>query len=151
MDLEVRSNFPWPSCGLSNFAKYPFTMDGEFFAGMEGFLQGCKVRNIEHQRKIFMLTGIEAMTAGRSFASKKDKGTLFFKGVPFSRYSERWQTLMRTAYFQCAIQNREFRIALRASKGKTLKHTMAKDYTKDETIITVDEFLGFLNEMRDLL
>lgn len=55
------------------------------------------------------------------------------------------------AYFEAAIQNRGFRDALQASKGKVLKHSMASGLTKDDTILTEAEFIDVLNLLRDSL
>jgi hypothetical protein len=103
-------------------------MDGIQFGGLEGFLQGCKVKNVEQQRRIFRLSGLAAQQAGRSYARAQDHGTLFWLGVPFSRYSEAWKELYTNAYFEAAIQNKGFRDALQASKGKILKHSMASHH-----------------------
>lgn len=84
-ELEIRSNFKWPSCALSNFAQWPFVMDGIQFGGLEGFLQGCKVKNVEQQRRIFGLSGLAAQQAGRSYARAQDRGTLFWLGVQIGR------------------------------------------------------------------
>lgn len=82
-ELEIRSNFPWPSCALSNFAKWPFVMDGIQFGGLEGFLQGCKVRNHEQQKRIFGMSGLAAQQSGRAYARVADRGTLFWLEFPF--------------------------------------------------------------------
>ena len=149
--IEIRSNFPWPSCALSNFAQWLFVMDGIQFGGLEGFLQGCKVKNVEQQKRIFRLSGLAAQQAGRSYARAQDRGTLFWLGVPFSRYSEAWKELYTNAYFEAAIQNKGFRVALQASKGKILKHSMGRHLTKDDTILTEAEFIDVLNLLRDSL
>ncbi|ULA51896.1 hypothetical protein RPN226_gp128 [Escherichia phage vB_EcoM-RPN226] len=52
---------------------------------------------------------------------------------------------------EVAIQNRGFRDALQASKGKVLKHSMASCLTKDDTILTEAEFIDVLNLLRDSL
>ena len=71
-ELEIRSNFPWPSCALSNFAKWPFVMEGIQFGGLEGFLQGCKVRNHEQQKRIFGMSGLAAQQSGRAYAKSRN-------------------------------------------------------------------------------
>lgn len=149
--LEIRSNYPWPSCALSNFAKWPFEMDGNKFGGLEGFLQGCKVKNREHQQRIFRLSGLAAHDAGRGFASKSTEGTLFYNGCPFSRHSLYWKNLYTCAYITCALQNAGFRDALRESKGRELRHSMASGYTEEETILTEQEFISVLNHVRNLI
>ncbi|QVW28355.1 hypothetical protein [Escherichia phage C6] len=150
-ELEIRSNFPWPSCALSNFAKWPFVMDGIQFGGLEGFLQGCKVKNVEQQRRIFGMSGLDAQKAGRAYARAQDRGTLFWLGTPFSRYSEAWKELYESAYFEAALQNKGFRDALQSTKGKVLKHSMASHLTECDTILTEKEFIDILNKLRDLL
>ena len=82
---------------------------------------------------------------------QRDLGTLFWLGVPFSRYSPAWKELYTNAYFEAAIQNKGFRDALLASKGKVLKHSMASGLTKDDTILTEAEFIDVLNLLRDSL
>lgn len=149
--LEIRSNFPWPSCALSNFAKHPFIMDGYEFGGMEGFLQGCKVQNHEHQKRIFKLAGLSAMEAGRAFSSRTTKGTLFYNGHPFSRFSPYWKKLYSAAYKQCALQNEGFRRALIATGSKELRHTLPASYNEEKTILTEREFIEILTHIRSLL
>ncbi|CAD7712029.1 Hypothetical protein NR1_066 [Escherichia phage vB_Eco_NR1] len=78
-------------------------------------------------------------------------GPFFWLGVPFSRYSPAWKELYTNAYFEAAIQNKGFRDALQASKGKVLKHSMASGLTKDDTILTEAEFIDVLNLLRDSL
>lgn len=150
-ELEIRSNFPWPSCALSNFAKWPFVMDGIQFGGLEGFLQGCKVRNHEQQKRIFGMSGLAAQQSGRAYARAADRGTLFWLGIPFSRYSASWKELYTNAYFEAALQNKGFRDALQATKGKVLKHSMANHLTVHDTILTEQEFIDILNQLRDAL
>lgn len=149
-DFEIRSNFPWPSSALSNFAKWPFVMDGIQFGGMEGFLQGCKVKNNEHQLRIFRMSGLAAMQAGRAYGGKSNK-TLYYQGQPFCRFSRAWQELYQSAYFTCAIQNRGFRDALQSTGTKRLRHSMADEYSKEETILTSAEFCDTLTYIRSLL
>ncbi|ULF50332.1 hypothetical protein CPTSV76_069 [Enterobacteria phage SV76] len=109
------------------------------------------MKNVEQQRRIFGLSGLAAQQAGRSYARAQDRGTLFWLGVPFSRYSPAWKELYTNAYFEAAIQNKGFRDALLASKGKVLKHSMASGLTKDDTILTEAEFIDVLNLLRDSL
>lgn len=154
LELEIRSNFPWPSCALSNFAKWPFTMDGIEFGGMEGFIQGCKVKDKNVQLKIFRLSGHRAMEMGRAFADRRTKGqrTLYFLEKPFSRFSPFWKDLYQSAYYECAIQNLGFRQALQATGTKILRHSMADAYTEETTILTSREFTEILTKLRsDLL
>lgn len=126
-------------------------MDGIQFGGLEGFLQGCKVKNVEPQRRIFGMSGLAAQKAGRAYARAQDRGTLFWLGTPFSRYSEAWKELYESAYFKAALQNKGFRDALQATKGKVLKHSMASHLTECDTILTEKEFIDILNKLRDLL
>lgn len=126
-------------------------MDGIQFGGLEGFLQGCKVKNREQQRRIFGMSGLAAQQAGRAYARAQDRGTLFWLGTPFSRYSEAWKELYESAYFEAALQNKGFRDALQSTKGKVLKHSMASHLTECDTILTEKEFIDILNKLRDLL
>ncbi|CAH1615542.1 hypothetical protein UGJNECP4_00215 [Escherichia phage UGJNEcP4] len=91
------------------------------------------------------------MQAGRTYARAQDRGTLFWMGVPFSRYSESWKELYTSAYFEAALQNKGFREALQATKGKVLKHSTASHLTECDTILTEKEFIDILNKLRDLL
>ena len=126
-------------------------MDGIQFGGLEGFLQGCKVRNHEQQKRIFGMSGLVAQQTGRAYARAQDRGTLFWLGIPFSRYSAAWKELYTSAYFEAALQNKGFRDALQATKGKVLKHSMASHLSECDTILTEKEFIDILNKLRDLL
>ncbi|QPI13910.1 DNA ligase [Serratia phage 4S] len=148
MNFEIRSNFPWPSNALSNFAKHPFVMDGLSFAGMEGFIQGLKIQNVKLQERVFTLVGIEAYRAGQQFTVKNQ--TVYWRGTPLNRLSEAYDNLVHNAYYHMAFQNKSFRDALVATGDKVLTHPLGSN-DKFKTMFTEKEFCDKLTEIRELV
>ena len=75
------------------------------------------------------------------------KQTLYWKGVPIKRDSDKYQTLLNKAY-NALYENKKFRAALEATKGATLTHSIGKN-KKSETVLTTQEFCSRLTYLRD--
>ncbi len=145
--IDIYSKGEYPANILSNFAVNNFTFDGVECASMEGFLQSLKYRNIEKQREVCGLTGKEAKTAGNKKFSWKLSGNLYWQGRRYKRKSKEFDGLRLRAY-EALLGNDVFRNALMSTKGKTLKHTMGK-HKKRATILTEEEFIGYLNKLTE--
>ena len=146
--IDIYSKGEYPSNALSNFYPHPFSFDGVQCGGMEGFLQALKYRNVDRQKRVCALSGKEAKKAGKRKFWWKWTGKVFWLGVPYKRRSEEFQTLLRRAYQALYGQNEAFRLALKASEGKILAHTMGGNDPR-KTILTEAEFLSCLNELRE--
>lgn len=70
--IDIHSKGEYPANQLSNFYPHSFVLDGIYCQSMEGFLQSLKYKNVEKQRKICLLIGKEAKTAG-----KRERGRQF--------------------------------------------------------------------------
>lgn len=144
--VDIYSHGNFCAYRLSNFSKTDFIFEDINVKSMEGFLQSLKTPNEEEQIYICSLEGKEAKKAGLAVAGF-DGEHLYWKGKMIDRFSEEYHTLVRRAYRARFEQDNLFRVALERSKDKELLHTIGNNDPK-ETILTVDEFIGFLRELQ---
>ncbi len=148
--IDIHSKGGYPSCALSNFAEYEFYVDGIKCSSMEGFLQSLKFRNVRKQRKICLLSGIDAKNASRrTFAHFRWRIThkLYWQGKPINRFSDEYHTLLDNAYNELA-KNQDFRKAVEAATDSKLIHSIGKSDAR-KTILTEYEFVSRLTRIRD--
>lgn len=138
-DLEQRT--------LSNFDETDFKLDGVRIASMEGFLQSLKTPDIKEQKRICSLIGKKAKDAGLAVPNF-DGEHLYWQGKTINRFSEEYHTLLRRAYRARFENDPLFREMLEESKNKKLIHSIGNNNSK-ETILTTDEFIGFLRELQE--
>ncbi len=131
---------------LSNFSPASFELDGVPCASIEGFLQSLKTPDEEEQKRICSLKGKDAKKAGLAVPNF-DGEHLYWKGKTINRFSEEYHTLVRRAYRARFEQDEEFRKALKNTKHKQLLHTLGNNDAK-ATILTTDEFIGFLRKLQ---
>lgn len=148
-ELEIKSSYEYPSNALSNFYPHSFTLDGVDCASMEGFLQSLKYKNPKKQRKICTYTGLEAKKKGKFKFMWKLTGNVYWQGNKINRLSSEFQTLINRAY-EAMFKNDNFKKALFDSKGYELSHKIGKQDPK-KTILTENEFLSILNNLRNTL
>lgn len=134
---------------LSNFAKSNFYFEGVLCVSMEGFLQALKTPNLNEQIRICGLKGKLAKKAGLAVPNF-DGEHLYWQGKTINRFSDEYHTLVRRAYHARFEQDEDFRCALETSKHKKLIHTIGNNDPKS-TILTTDEFIGFLRELQNEL
>lgn len=148
--IDIYSRGEYPSNILSNFYNNSFVIDGIRCASMEGFLQSLKVKNTDRQRRTCLLSGIEAKKAPYWHENIRWKltGTLYWKGKPISRFSDKYQRLLDKAYFSL-YKNKTFRTALADSVGYKLCHSIGKHNAK-KTVLTEYEFIFRLNKLRKM-
>lgn len=147
--LDIKAKAPFPAGWLSNFAAYPFVMDGVACASMEGFLQSLKAEDREEQRRIRGHVGAEAQDAGR----RRDwtaSGLLWWQGVAIDRLSGEYQALLDRAYEALFEQSPKLRRALAATGAAELVHRAGKS-DPCETILTEAEFCARLMALRQRL
>ena len=146
--IDIYSKGEYPSNVLSNFYENSFTIDGVRCASMEGFLQSLKVRDINRQRQICRLSGIEAKKAPSRFDNIRWKitGRLYWQGKAINRFSDSYQLLLDKAYMSL-FRNEFFRTALRASVGQKLCHSIGKHNAR-RTLLTEYEFISRLYRLR---
>ena len=144
--MNIDSRNPYPSGDLSNLFPHAFVFDDVECASMEGFLQSLKVSNVDLQKQICFKWGIEAKKFGSKIEWWKEQ-TLYWKGVPYKRDSQEYQTLLNTAYTELAKQNNDFRKALLDTGSELLTHDIGKKNIQ-ETILTEHEFCSKLMALR---
>ena len=147
--IDIKSNGEYPADVLSNFSPNGFVFDGVECASMEGFLQSLKYRNAKKQIEVCGLVGKQAKNAGGKRFMWKLTGNLYWKGKRYKRKSEAFDELRLRAY-EALFNNETFRAALAVAKGKPLTHTIGK-HDKRKTILTVEEFIGYLNLLTERL
>lgn len=116
---------------------------------MEGFLQSLKYRNIDKQKAVCSLVGCNAKAAGKKKFLWKLTGNLYWRGQRYKRNSSEFDLLRLKAY-EAMLSNETFRVALQCTQGKILKHSIGK-HMKQGTILTEEEFLWYLNQLREKL
>ncbi len=147
--LEILSTSKeYPERELSNFMPYPFTLDGIYCGGMEGFLQSLKFFSKKRAAEVAALSGKAAKKAGESKLFWKITGHIRWCGRRIRRESEEFSRLIHRAYDEMYKQNPAFREALEASGERELSHKIGKN-DKRKTILTIDEFLFELYRLRD--
>lgn len=147
--MDIGAGKGYPSSSLSNFAGHRFIIDGIECYSMEGFLQSLKFKSPEMQEEVCKLVGKSAKFKGKPKKWYLDQ-TLYWKGVPIKRDSKEYQDLLDLAYESMFMQSESFRRALEASKGSVLRHSMGRA-NKKKTILTITEFVGRLNKLRERL
>jgi predicted NAD-dependent protein-ADP-ribosyltransferase YbiA (DUF1768 family) len=132
--LDIKAKAPFPAGWLSNFAAYPFVIDGVACALMEGCLQSLKAEDREEQRRICGLVGAEAQIAGRR---------------RHDRLSDEYQPLLERAYGALFEQSPKLRRAL-AGAAEFVHHRSGKS-DPCETVLTEAEFCSRLTALRQRL
>ncbi len=147
--IDIYSKGEYPANILSNFYPNGFVFDGVECASMEGFLQSLKFRNVEKQRAVCGTVGNDAKIAGSKKFLWKLTGNLYWNGRRYKRKSKEFDDLRYSAY-EALLDNETFRAALSSAKGKTLTHSIGK-HDKRITILTEEEFIGYLNKLIEKL
>lgn len=143
--INIHSQWGYPSCALSNLASYDFEMDGVPCKSMEGFLQSLKFKDLERQKDICQLAGIQAKRSGAE-QDWHSSQTLHWQGKAYKRQSREYAELLEQDYNEL-FKNENFKKTLWASNNKKLRHTIGNpDPTK--TILTEKEFCHSLNALR---
>lgn len=141
---------------LSNFAEYPFEIDGVQIKCMEAFLQSLKFKSKKKQTKICQMNGKKAKRKGKYHNFWKwNGGNLYWQGKKINRFSDEYQKLLTNAYTAMFESNESFKKALLSTIDaigvqKLLKHSIGKDNPQD-TILTIEEFTDRLYGMRKYL
>ena len=144
--MDIGSKSGYPSSALSNFAPHKFTIDGVECNSMEGFLQSLKFKDIEMQKNVCTLVGLQAKYKGKPKKWWKTQ-TLWWQGVEYKRDGKEYQELLKRAYLELA-KNEGFKRAIIASGNAVYTHSIGKnDIT--HTILTEREFCSLLNMCRN--
>lgn len=153
--IDILGKAAYPANVLSNYNREeePFYIDGVPCHSIEGFLQSLKIPNEEEQRGLCLKSGSSARHVGRMLAKPyrwKDSQTLYWQGKAYKRDSEDYKELVRKAFEARFDHSQKYREALKDTIGYTLTHNCGNN-NPEETVLTTDEFLSILNELRDRL
>lgn len=133
---------------LSNLCPYPFTIDGINCSSMEAFIQSLKVKDEETQKDICTKNGPFCYSIRTVFDDWRINQKVYWKGKEIDRHSDDYMNLLRRAYKALYNQSPIFREAISKSKGYNLIHSIG--CTDDrETLLTPDEYMNLLYELRD--
>jgi len=136
-----------PNSQLSNLANHQFNFDDIRCASVEGVLQSLKFKEQEAQHFVCSLYGFDAKRAGTYADPWQSIQTLWWKGVPFHRSSDEYQSLLDKIYESLYTQNETAKNILLATYPVKLTHTIG--HTKiSETILTKKEFCSRLMRIR---
>ena len=145
--IDIKSKRPGAAGELSNFTAHRFIFDGVECASMEGFLQSLKYICPVKQRKVCLLSGMEAKEAGAGKVRWKLTRNIYWRGKRYSRLSPEYRELIFRAYSAMYAQSGAFREALQKSRGAKLCHSIGNPNPK-KTILTEREFICMLYRLR---
>lgn len=153
--IDILAKAAYPANILSNFKRVdpPFYVDDVPCYSIEGFLQSLKTPDEELQKSLCLKSGSTARRLGRMLTQKdnwKENQVLYWKGIPYSRDSKEYINLVKKVFNARFDASQEYRDALKSTKGYTLTHSCgSKD--KKETVLTEQEFISILDELREKL
>lgn len=146
--MDIGSGKGWPGSSLSNFAGHRFVFDGIECHSMEGFLQSLKFDKPHIQVEVCKLVGKAAKMRGKPRNQHwQRKQTLWWKGCPMYRRSDEYHMLLWRAYCALFEQCESFRVALSATVGATLTHSIGCN-DQSLTVLTEREFVAILTKLR---
>lgn len=145
--MNIRSDEPYPSNQLSNLAHHVFKVDDVLCSSMEGFLQSLKLEDEREQQRMCRMHGMDAKIKGRYGNDWMLYQQLWWKGDAILRGSGEYLNLLTKAFDRLSC-NLHFMKALKATGEMKLFHNVGINDPR-LTVITVDEFIGQLNRLRD--
>lgn len=145
--IDIHSEGEYPANLLSNFYPHSFIIDGVECHSMEGFLQSMKYCTSKSQKRVALLCGKKAKSAGAKKRLWRCFGIVFWQGRIYKRGGSAFWELLRRAYGELYSQNTAFREALNSTRGRTIVHSIGLQ-DKRKTILTECEFISLLNELR---
>ncbi|MEK7570047.1 MAG: hypothetical protein AAB515_01200 [Patescibacteria group bacterium] len=129
---------------LSNFSHHPFTLDGQNFASVEGFIQGIAFPEGDRRRvAAFKAWGSEA----KKFGEEQDKKFVWWQGKEIIFGSPQEHALIERALRAKFKQNPDAQKALVASKGLRLTHILP-DPEPSTTCLPAKTFCAILMKIR---
>lgn len=123
---------------LSNFYERPFVFDGVKCGGFEGIVQAFKCPDVQKQREICALSGVDAKRAGREFDNWKEKQQLNWNGDTFGRCSRGYTLLVTRVYDEIFNQDRSLREALLSLGDAQIWHSIGKPDMRETTLTEVE-------------
>lgn len=127
---------------LSNFTKREFVFDGVECRSIEGVLQSFKCKDFDEQKRICMLSGIDAKNAGIEFDWKKEQ-VLYWNNTEYPRESVEYDELLTRLYKSVYECDSAIKKDIEESKKYILEHSIGVE-DKMQTVLTKDEFISNL-------
>lgn len=130
---------------LSNFSHHRFTLDGQNFESVEGFIQGIAFPEGDMRREAaFKAWGSQA----KKFGEEQEKKYVWWHGKKIVFGSSEEHALIEQALRAKFSQNPDAKEALIASKGFHLTHILP-DPESNTTCLPAKTFCAILTKMRD--
>lgn len=145
--IDIKAKNDGAAGQLSNFTARTFVFDNVLCNSIESILQALKFEDAIEQRKVCSMQGREAQAYGQSGNDWKASQKLYWNGKTYSRESDEYTLLIKRIFKTVYYANIAFRKELLATGNNELIHSIGKDDPAD-TILTVDEFVGILYELR---
>ena len=92
VNIKLRASYPGNV--LSNLFPVNFVFDGVQINSIEGFLQSLKVKNVDYQKKICAMDGLEAKKISKGFVRDKGEEILYWQGKMFRKDSKEFELLL---------------------------------------------------------
>ena len=127
---------------LSNFTKREFVFDGVECNSIEGVLQSFKCKDTTEQKRICMLSGIDAKNAGAELDWKTEQ-VLYWNNAEYPRESVEYEELLIRLYESVYACDSSFKKDIEDSKKYILDHSIGVG-DKKETVLTKAEFISNL-------
>ncbi|MBR1969084.1 MAG: hypothetical protein IKA17_01880 [Clostridia bacterium] len=131
---------------LSNFTEREFVFDGVECRSIEGVLQSFKCKDTTEQKRICMLSGIDAKNAGADFDWKTEQ-VLHWNGAEYPRESVEYEELLKRLYQSVYACDSSFKKDIEDSKEYILDHSIGVE-DKAETVLTKEEFISNLTMLQ---
>ena len=131
---------------LSNFTKREFVFDGVVCRSIEGVLQSFKCKDTTEQKRICMLSGIDAKNAGTELDWKTEQ-VLYWNNVEYPRESVEYEELLKRLYQSVYACDSSFKKDIEDSKKYILDHSIGVE-DKAETVLTKEEFISNLTMLQ---
>ena len=153
--IDILAKAAYPANVLSNFKRVepPFYINDVPCHSLEGFLQSLKTPDEELQKGLCLKSGSTARRLGRMLTQKdnwKENQVLYWKGVPYHRNSQEYIELVKNAFSERFNASEEYRDALKSTEGYSLTHSCGSS-NPEETVLTEQEFISILDELREKL
>ncbi len=151
LNITYRSEDPVAKI-LSNLAPTPFSYGGYKFKCIEGALQGIKFKNKKQREKVFTMTGLEALKAGRAITLSIQDGEERFvywngKRIPYNSPDHR---LLIVAFIMEKFrQSEKAREALLSTTDAFIYHDAGPEHPK--TSLPEKLFIEPLLSIRQIL
>jgi hypothetical protein len=151
--LNIRSDsLDWRAKILANLPYTPFRISKYFFNCVEAPLQGIKFAELEMREKVFAMTGMEALKAGRQITNSIEEGktaSVYWNNEVIEYNSIEHRMLIAMFIHEKVRQNPKVQKALFATKDVFIYHDVGEE--SQHTSLPEKFFITVLLAERSLL